>query len=98
MATVKHMAVTCGFAVVAAFVPMILAAPAQAKNCPPGTTQTKFEGVCVKGGSAGGNAIVAPAAGGGPKISQLPGQLPSVNGVPCTPENYGTCYAMAQQP
>ena len=61
MATVKHMAVTCGFAVVAAFVPMILAAPAQAKNCPPGTTQTKFEG-----------AKVAHAAGGGQKNSHQP--------------------------
>ncbi|BDY30839.1 hypothetical protein MMAG44476_03037 [Mycolicibacterium mageritense DSM 44476 = CIP 104973] len=97
MATMKHAVVLCGFAVAAALGPVVLAAPAQAKNCPPGTTQTRFEGVCVKGAS-GGNAVVAPAAGGGPQISQLPGQLPTVNGVPCTPEHYGTCYGMAQQP
>jgi len=25
-----------------------------------------------------------------------PGQVGSVNGIPCTPEHYGTCLAMSQ--
>ena len=47
------------------------------------------------------------APGYGPGASELdvipepvirPGQLPTVNGIPCTIEHYSTCYAMSQQP
>jgi hypothetical protein len=30
-------------------------------------------------------------------VTNAPGQLPSVNGIPCTIEHYGTCLALPQQ-
>ena len=76
------------------------AAPAQA--CPYGTVQTSFDGVCVSGQGGGGQlpsgqvpAAVVPNSepsifGGGPN------QLPTVRGIPCTPQNVGTCIGLAE--
>ncbi len=99
MANLKHTIVVGVFAVSAVLGQLAVAAPAEAKRCPSGTVQTKFEGVCVAGSSGGGGApAVQPPSGGGPNIQNLPGQVPSVNGIPCTIEHYATCYAMTQQP
>jgi hypothetical protein len=94
--TVKHAVVIGAFAVAAVAGQLAVAAPAEAKRCPAGTVE-KFEGVCIKGSGGGSVAppVMAPSAGGA-KIQNLPGQLPSVNGVPCTIEHYGTCLAMTQ--
>jgi hypothetical protein len=77
--------------------PVIFASPASAKPCPSGTAQTKWPGVCTKSGS-NAPAFLPPGStpGGGANVVSRPGELPSVNGVPCTPEHYGTCLAMQQ--
>ncbi|MBU8809640.1 hypothetical protein KL953_12140 [Mycolicibacterium goodii] len=98
MMTVKHAVVIGAFAIAAVGGQLAVAAPADAKRCPSGTVQTKFDGVCVSGSSGGGRMappVMAPSAGG-PAIVNQPGQLPSVNGIPCTIEHYGTCLAMTQ--
>ena len=76
------------------------AAPAQA--CPYGTVQSNFEGVCVSG-QGGGGAMPAgqiPAAvvpNSGPSImGGGPNELPTVRGIPCTPQNVGTCIGLMQ--
>lgn len=98
MAKVTRAVVTSSFAVAAVLGSLAFAAPAAAKNCPPGTTKTKFDGVCVAGG-LGGNSVAPPvSAGGGSDVNYLPGQLPQVRGIPCTPEHYGTCYGLSQIP
>ena len=28
----------------------------------------------------------------------MPGQFPTINGIPCNQEHFATCYAMSQQP
>ncbi|KAA0081815.1 hypothetical protein CIW52_19045 [Mycolicibacterium sp. P9-64] len=77
-----------------AVAPVVLAAPASA--CPYGTTASRFEGVCVAGGP--GNIAVSPSGGGSSgQIVNNPGQVASVNGIPCTPEHYGTCLALSGQ-
>ncbi|MUL80656.1 MULTISPECIES: hypothetical protein [unclassified Mycolicibacterium] len=99
MANLKHTVVVGVFAFAAVLGQLAVAAPADAKRCPSGTVATKFEGVCVAGSSGGGMAPpVLPPSGGGPAIQNLPGQVPTVNGIPCTLEHYGTCVAMTQQP
>ncbi|MCV7286503.1 hypothetical protein H7J87_14330 [Mycolicibacterium wolinskyi] len=98
MMTVKHAILVGGFAVAAVLGLVAVAAPAEAKRCPSGTVQSKFEGVCVKGASGGGLVPVLPPSGGGPVIGGQPGGLATVNGIPCTKEHYGTCLAMTQQP
>ena len=76
------------------------AAPAQA--CPYGTVQSNFEGVCVAGQGGGGqmpsgqipNAVVPNS---GPSIiGGGPNELPTVRGVPCTPQNIGTCIGLME--
>ena len=71
----------------------VTAAPASA--CPYGTVASDFSGVCVSSGN--GSAAVAPAPpetgavfGGGPN------ELPSVDGIPCTPQQLGTCIGLAE--
>lgn len=96
--TVKHAVLVGACAVAMVIGQLAVAAPAEAKRCPSGTVQSKFEGVCVKGGASGVAPPVLPPSGGGAKVSNLPGQLPTVNGIPCTIEHYSTCYAMSQQP
>lgn len=77
------------------------AAPAQA--CPYGTVPSHFDGVCVSGAGGGGAmppgqlpAAVNPVNPGGPTITGSPMELPRINGVPCTPQNVGTCLSMIQ--
>lgn len=77
------------------------AAPAQA--CPYGTVQTHYDGVCVSGQGGGGQGppgqlagAVNPVEVGGPILSGGPNELPRVNGVPCTPQNVGTCIGLMQ--
>ncbi|MDV3127092.1 hypothetical protein M1247_19365 [Mycobacterium sp. 21AC1] len=100
MAKARHAVLIGGFAVVAVLGQLSVAAPAEAKRCPSGTVQSKFEGVCVKGAASGvAPPVLTPNAGGnGAQIVNQPGQLPTVNGIPCTIEHYGTCLAMSQQP
>ncbi|MCV7251578.1 MULTISPECIES: hypothetical protein [Mycobacteriaceae] len=79
---------------------VVLAAPASA-DCPWGTRPSHFEGVCVagagKGSSTSGNAVVPPPDASPPLVQTLPGgQLSSVAGIPCTPENMGRCIALQQ--
>jgi hypothetical protein len=72
----------------------VTAAPAMA--CPYGTVPSDFSGVCVSGGTNGGPVVpVAPphvgaVYGGGPN------ELPTVDGIPCTPQQLGTCIGLAQ--
>ena len=72
----------------------VTAAPAAA--CPAGTVPSDFAGVCVSGTPGSGqSAPVAPphfgaVYGGGPN------ELPSVDGIPCTPQHLGTCIGLAQ--
>lgn len=79
---------------------VVAAAPASA--CPYGTVPTHFDGVCVSGQGGGGSAPVGQL-GGGPAASDTgavfgggPNELPTVNGIPCTPEKIGTCIGLAQ--
>jgi hypothetical protein len=85
----------CAVGFVAA--PLVVASPASA-DCPWGTKQTRFDGVCISGAGGGPAPIipVPPPAGGGAKIVNNPNGFDTVNGVPCTPEHYGVCYGMAQ--
>jgi hypothetical protein len=86
----------CAAAFVAA--PLVAASPAVAKNCPYGTVPTKFDGVCVQGqaGGVGSPGVVVPpqASGVGPVVDPNFNGYGSVNGIPCTPENYGKCIAL----
>lgn len=68
------------------------AAPASA--CPYGTVPSHYSGVCVSG-PAGAQAV-PPAAGGGVVYGGGPNELPTVNGIPCTPERIGTCIGIVQ--
>ncbi|HPX37685.1 MAG TPA: hypothetical protein PLH92_07430 [Mycobacterium sp.] len=77
------------------------AAPAQA--CPFGTEPSHFDGVCVSGSGGGGQlppgqlpAAVNPASAGPPILGGGPNELPTVRGVPCTPQNVGTCIGLMQ--
>jgi len=94
MLVVKRGIVLFGCAVaVAAGSSVVAAAPASA--CPYGTTPSRFEGVCVAGGP--GNIAVSPVGPSTGQIVQNPGQVAQVQGIPCTPEHYGTCLALSQQ-
>ena len=92
----KHAILVGGFAVAAVLGQLAVAAPAEAKRCPSGTVATKFDGVCVSGPSGGGLVPVSPPGNSGAMITNSPGQLPTVNGIPCTREHYGTCVALTQ--
>jgi len=77
------------------------AAPAQAEGCPAGTTPTDFPGVCLSGArqSQMVNPIVGPpgsVGAPGPVIGGGQYGLPTVNGIPCTPEKIGTCIGLIQ--
>lgn len=69
------------------------AAPASA--CPYGTVPSDFSGVCVSGGTNGGVVPVAP-----PHVGAVFGgglnELPTVDGIPCTPQQLGTCIGLAE--
>ena len=72
------------------------AAAAPASACPSGTVASDFPGVCVSGASGGGQAVEPAPAQGGAVFSGGPNELPSVDGVPCTPQHLGTCIGLAQ--
>jgi hypothetical protein len=76
---------------------LAVASPASADGCPYGTLPTRFPGVCTagQGGAAPPPIVVAPQ---GSEPVTMPGQFPTVNGIPCTVEHFATCYAMSQQP
>lgn len=79
---------------------LVIAAP-MAVACPSGTVPTDFSGVCVSGGESGGQPVngelQAPIGSlGGPAISGGVNGLPSVDGIPCTPQHLGTCIGLAQ--
>lgn len=72
-----------------------------AMACPSGTVATDFSGVCVSGGQPDGqpvNGELPATAGsiGGADISGGLNGLPSVDGIPCTPQRIGTCIGLAQ--
>jgi hypothetical protein len=97
MAKVKQAVLIGGFAVAAAMGQLVFAGQADARPCPSGTVPSKFEGVCVSGPSGGGVVPVLTPASEGSAVTNAPGQLPSVAGIPCTIEHYGTCLALSQQ-
>ena len=68
-----------------------------AMACPSGTVQSDFSGVCVSGQS-GQQTVTGgvSAPGTGAVISGGPNSLPSVDGIPCTPQHLGTCIGLAQ--
>jgi len=76
------------------------AAPASA--CPYGTVPTHFDGVCVSGQggdqSSVNGQLPAPivSSGTGAVVGGGPNQLPTVDGIPCTPQKIGTCIGLIQ--
>jgi hypothetical protein len=72
------------------------ASPATADDCPYGTVPTRFPGVCTQGqtGAPPPAGITVPPQGAEPVT--MPGQFPTVNGIPCNEEHAVTCYAMSQ--
>lgn len=71
----------------------VTAAPAAA--CPYGTEPSDYSGVCISSGNGSAGVPVAPphtgaAFGGGPN------ELPTVDGIPCTPAQLGTCIGLAE--
>jgi hypothetical protein len=102
MVTVKRGVLVLGCAVAFAAAPLVVASPAAAdKVCPWGTVASHFGGVCVSGSSGGAGAPVAPVppqtpAAGGAQVFNNPNGYSTVNGIPCTAEHYGTCYALTQ--
>lgn len=102
MIAVKRGVLLAGCAVAFASSALLAASPAQAKECPWGTTQTRFEGVCTQAptmgaGASGGGLVVPPSASppGAPFIPN-PNGVGTVLGIPCTPENLGKCIALQQ--
>jgi hypothetical protein len=77
---------------------LAVASPASADGCPYGTVPTRFPGVCTQGQASGPPpaAITVPQQGSDPAM--MPGQLATINGIPCNQEHFATCYAMSQQP
>jgi hypothetical protein len=73
---------------------LVLAAPASA-DCPYGTVQSRFPGVCTSGPAGGGQA---PQAIGPDNVTTniQPNQIPTMNGIPCNLWHSVTCWAMAQ--
>lgn len=71
-----------------------------ASACPSGTVATDFSGVCVSGGEPDGqpvNGELAPVVSSeGPAITGGIDSLPSVDGIPCTPQQLGTCIGLEQ--
>lgn len=72
------------------------AAAAPASACPFGTVASDFSGVCVSGVSGGGQAVEPAPAHVGAVFGGGPNELPTVDGIPCTPQHLGTCIGLAQ--
>lgn len=70
------------------------AAPAAA-DCPSGTVQSRFPGVCVSGPSGRGGQI--PVINPSDVTTNIqPNQIPTMNGVPCNWQHWVTCFGMSQ--
>lgn len=67
------------------------ATQASADDCPAGQVADGFTGECILDMEP--IAFLAPQ---GITIHVGPTYSGSVNGIPCTPEHYGTCYGMSQ--
>ena len=76
---------------------LAVASPASADGCPYGTVP-RFDGVCTsgQGGAPPPAGITVPPQGA--DVVTMPGQFPTVNGIPCNEQHFATCYAMSQQP
>ena len=76
---------------------LAVASPAAADGCPYGTV-ARFDGVCTsgQGGAPPPPGITVPPQGA--QVVTMPGQFPTVNGIPCNEQHFATCYAMSQQP
>ena len=87
--------ITC-CTVATAFGSLAVASPAAADGCPYGTVPTRFPGVCTQGqaGAPPPAGITVPPQGA--EAVTMPGQFPTVNGIPCNVEHAVTCYAMSQ--
>lgn len=92
--------VVLGCSAVLAAGTLAFAPSAVATDCPYGTVPTSFSGVCVEGQSDGFGApgpVVPPEASApGANWQMPPGQLPTVDGIPCTPQRIGTCIGLQQ--
>lgn len=97
MDTVKRGIVVLGCAVAFVSGSLVLASPASA--CPYGTSE-RFPGVCTSGSSGRmgiPQAVIPPQASApGANVVLNPNGFSTVNGIPCTPENYGKCIALQQ--
>ena len=71
----------------------VTAAPASA--CPYGTVPSDFSGVCVSAGN-GSEAVPPAPAQTGAVFGGGMNELPSVDGIPCTPQQLGTCIGLAE--
>ena len=69
------------------------AAPASA--CPNGTVPSDYAGVCVSGTSGGGQAVAPAPPQTGAVYGGGPNELPTVDGIPCTPQHLGTCIGLS---
>ncbi|BBY30251.1 hypothetical protein GCM10023114_41440 [Mycolicibacterium sediminis] len=95
MNAVKRAILLFGCAVIAASAPLVAAAPASA-TCPYGTAQTRFDGVCTKSGSSGPAYLPPAASRPSADVVLNPNGFSTVNGIPCTPERIGKCYALQE--
>lgn len=73
-----------------------------AEACPSGTVPTDFSGVCVSGGAPDGQPVngelPAPIMSSetGAVLGGGGNSLPSVDGIPCTPQQLGTCIGLME--
>ncbi|KWX24774.1 intersectin-EH binding protein Ibp1 [Mycolicibacterium wolinskyi] len=85
----RRLIVVGGFAAAIAAAPAITAftIPATAlAACPSGETEDTFTGVCVPD--------LVPNS---PEFTSAPGQLPQIDGIPCTGANSGQCIGLAEE-
>ncbi|MCV7363620.1 intersectin-EH binding protein Ibp1 [Mycolicibacterium neworleansense] len=86
----RRFAVAAGIAAAIASAPAltVLAAPSAsaATSCPNGETEDTYTGVCVPD--------LVPNS---PEFSSAPGQLPQIDGIPCTGGNSGQCIGLAEE-
>ena len=79
---------------------LAFAPSAAATDCPYGTVPTSFIGVCVEGqaGGFGAPGLVVPPDASAPSVDwqMPPGELPTVDVIPCTPQYIGTCIGLQQ--
>ena len=71
----------------------VTAAPAAA--CPYGTVPSDFSGVCVSSGT-GPQAVPPAPPDSGAVFGGGFNELPTVDGIPCTPWQLGTCIGLAE--